>query len=93
MRFLGSFGCSRRQHDDLPRGSDASLACGKPAIEVLFARFEATPSAAGFLAIIDATIVAAPKQRNTDGEKRDVKEGRIPTEWANKRQHPVNTAG
>jgi hypothetical protein len=33
-------------------------------------------SAAGFLAmsgqIIDASIVAAPKQRNTDGEKRDV---------------------
>jgi hypothetical protein len=28
--------------------------------------------------IIDATIVAAPKQRNTDGEKRDIKDGRIP---------------
>jgi IS5 family transposase len=61
---------------------------GKPAIEVLFARFEGALSAAGFLAkggqIIDATIVAAPKQRNTDGEKRDIKEGRIPAEWANK---------
>ena len=61
---------------------------GKPAIEVLFARFETALSAAGFLAkggqIIDATIVAAPKQHNTDGEKRDIKEGRIPTEWANK---------
>ena len=32
--------------------------------------------------IIDASIVAAPKQRNTDGEKRDIKEGRIPPEWA-----------
>jgi IS5 family transposase len=61
---------------------------GKPAIEVLFARFEAALSAAGFLAkggqIIDATIVAAPKQRNTEGEKRDIKEGRIPAEWAKK---------
>jgi transposase, IS5 family len=61
---------------------------GKPAIEVLFARFEGALSAAGFLAkggqIIDATIVAAPKQRNTEGEKRDIKEGRIPAEWANK---------
>jgi IS5 family transposase len=61
---------------------------GKPAIEVLFARFETALSAAGFLAkggqIIDATIVAAPKQHNTDGEKRDIKEGRIPAEWANK---------
>ena len=28
--------------------------------------------------IIDATIVAAPKQRNSDGEKREIKEGRIP---------------
>jgi transposase len=61
---------------------------GKPAIEVLFARFEGALSAAGFLAkggqIIDATIVAAPKQRTTEGEKRDIKEGRIPAEWANK---------
>jgi IS5 family transposase len=59
----------------------------KPAIEVLFERFNATLAAAGFLAmsgqIIDASIVAAPKQRNTDGEKRDIKEGRIPAQWAN----------
>jgi len=61
---------------------------GKPAIEVLFERFNTALSAAGFLAmsgqIIDASIVAAPKQRNTDGEKRDIKEGRIPAEWATK---------
>jgi IS5 family transposase len=61
---------------------------GRPAIEMLFARFEAVLSAAGFLAmggqIIDASIVAAPKQRNSEGEKRDIKEGRIPPEWANK---------
>src|ERR1700756_2415201 len=56
---------------------------GRPGIEVLFEGFDAALSAAGFLAmsgqIIDASIVAAPKQRNTDGEKRDIKEGRIPT--------------
>jgi transposase, IS5 family len=61
---------------------------GRPAIEVLFERFDAALSAAGFLAmsgqIIDASIVAAPKQRNTDGEKRDIKEGRIPRAWADK---------
>src|SRR5690349_23241270 len=49
----------------------------KPAIEALFERFDATLRAAGFLAmggqIIDASIVAAPKQRNTEGEKRDLK--------------------
>jgi transposase, IS5 family len=61
---------------------------GKPAIEVLFERFDAALSAAGFLAmsgqIIDATIVAAPKQRNTAEEKRDIKEGRIPPDWTKK---------
>lgn len=61
---------------------------GKPAIEVLFERFDAALATAGFLAmsgqIIDATIVAAPKQRDTDGEKRDIREGRIPPEWAKK---------
>src|SRR5579863_1623033 len=59
---------------------------GKPAVEVLFERFDATLAAAGFLAmsgqIIDASIIAAPKQRNTDGKKRDIKEGRIPPAWA-----------
>ena len=58
---------------------------GKPAIEVLFKRFEAALTKAGFLAmggqIIDATIVAAPKQRNTEAEKKEIKEGRIPEDW------------
>jgi IS5 family transposase len=61
---------------------------GRPAIEAVFERFAAALAAAGFVAmsgqIIDATIVAAPKQRNTEGEKRDLKEGRIPPEWAKK---------
>ena len=60
---------------------------GQPAIEVVFERFDGALSAAGFVAmsgqIIDATIVAAPKQRNTEGEKRDLKEGRIPAAWTN----------
>jgi transposase, IS5 family len=61
---------------------------GRPAIEVLFERFDTVLATAGFLAmggqIIDASIVAAPKQRNPDGEKRDIKEGRIPSAWAGK---------
>ena len=32
--------------------------------------------------IVDASIIAAPKQRNTNAEKRDIKEGRIPAGWA-----------
>jgi Transposase domain (DUF772) len=71
---------------------------GKPAIEVVFERFDAALAAAGFLAmsgqIIDASIVAAPKQRNTDGEKRDIKEGRIPPEWAKSRAgHAIRDVG
>ena len=34
--------------------------------------------------IVDASIIAAPKQRNTNAEKRDIKEGRIPAGWADK---------
>ena len=61
---------------------------GKPAIEVLFKRFDAALTKAGFLAmggqIIDATIVGTPKQRNTEAEKKDIKEGRIPEDWTRK---------
>jgi len=34
--------------------------------------------------IIDATIVAAPKQRNTNDEKQAIKDGRIPEGWKDK---------
>jgi transposase, IS5 family len=61
---------------------------GRAAIEVLFGAYEAALTGAGFLAmggqIIDASIVAAPKQRNTDTEKREIKEGRIPPDWTTK---------
>ena len=59
-----------------------------PAIAVLFRAYEAALSEAGFLAmggqIIDATIVSAPKQRNTDGEKADITAGRVPEAWKGK---------
>ena len=61
---------------------------GRLAIEILFQRFDAALAKAGFLAmggqIVDASIVAAPKQRNTDAEKREIREGRIPAKWAKK---------
>jgi IS5 family transposase len=61
---------------------------GKPAIAMLFKAYETALTKAGFLAmggqIIDASIVAAPKQRNTDGEKREIKAGRIPEAWQDK---------
>jgi len=58
------------------------------AVEALFARFDAALRAAGYLAmsgqIVDATIVAAPKQRNTQAEKAAIKTGRIPEGWADR---------
>ena len=60
----------------------------KPAIDALFARFDAALRQAGFLAmggqIIDASIIACPKQRTTDEEKQALKEGRIPEGWSDK---------
>jgi IS5 family transposase len=58
------------------------------AVEKLFGRFDKHLAKAGYLAmggqIVDATIVAAPKQRNTDAEKADIKAGTIPDEWKDK---------
>ena len=58
------------------------------AVDALFHRFDEALRASGFLAmrgqIVDATIVAAPKQRNTKEEKQAIKEGRIPDAWKDK---------
>ena len=58
------------------------------AAERLFAQFDATLRAAGYLAmggqIVDATIVAAPRQRNTEAERAAIKTGQIPEGWAEK---------
>jgi transposase len=52
------------------------------AVENLFARFDKRLAKAGYLAmggqIVDATVVAAPKQRNTDDEKADISAARFP---------------
>jgi len=58
------------------------------AVENLFARFDKHLTKTGYLAmggqIVDATIVAAPKQRNSEGEKADIKKGRVPQPWKDK---------
>jgi len=64
------------------------------AVEALFAAFDGHLRGQGFLAmggqIVDATIVAAPRQRNSRNENADIKDGRKPEEWdahpAKKRQ-------
>ena len=57
-------------------------------IDKLFARFDAAHTDRGYLAmggqIIDATVVPAPKQRNTEAEKTAIKEGRVPEAWKGK---------
>jgi transposase, IS5 family len=49
-----------------------------------FERFDATLRQGGYIAMsgqnVDASLVAAPRQRCTDGEKRAIKEGRVSDE-------------
>jgi transposase, IS5 family len=56
------------------------------AIEELFRRFDEVLAAQGFLAmggqIIDATIVAAPRQKLTRAEKATLRDGGTPADWS-----------
>ena len=58
------------------------------AIGSLFERFDATLRQSGYIAmsgqIVDASLIAAPRQRNTNEEKKAIKQGRIPDEWQDK---------
>lgn len=61
---------------------EALIAAG--AIEALFARLEGAITEAGYLPmsgqIVDATLVLAPRQRNTDSEKAAIKAGKTAEE-------------
>jgi len=58
------------------------------AIKALFNHFDAILRQCGYIAmssqIVDASLIAAPRQRNTIEEKQALKEGRIPDEWKDK---------
>lgn len=58
------------------------------AIGSLFERFDAMLRQSGYIAmsgqIVDASLIAAPRQRNTNEEKKAIKQGRIPDEWKDK---------
>ena len=79
MRFLGLGlrGQRPRCQDDLavPRAAEP-----RPRRSTSCSRGSTGDAEKGYLAmggqIIDATIVAAPRQRNTDGEKARIKEGK-----------------
>jgi IS5 family transposase len=87
MRFLG-LGLSEKVPDAKTIWLFREHLAQARAVDNLFARFDKHLTRAGYLAmggqIVDATIVAAPKQRNTDGEKADIKAGRIPEAWQDK---------
>lgn len=58
------------------------------AIDNLFARFDKHLSRSGYLAkggqIVDATIIQAPRQHNSQDEKEAIKAGEIPADWKDK---------
>ncbi len=58
------------------------------AIHQLFADFDAWLKGQGYLAksgqIVEASIIAAPRRRNTDAEQAALKVGLVPQDWADK---------
>jgi IS5 family transposase len=84
MRFLG-LGLSDRVPDARTIWLFREKLSKAGAIKGLFERFDAALRAAGYIAmsgqIIDASLVAAPKQRNTDDEKRTIRDDRVPEDW------------
>lgn len=84
MRFLG-LGLSDRVPDARTIWLFREKLTKAGAIQALFDRFDAALRASGYIAmsgqIVDATLVAAPKQRNTDEERKALKEGRVPQSW------------
>lgn len=84
MRFLG-LGLSDRVPDARTIWLFREKLTKAGAIKGLFDRFDAAVRQAGSIAmggqIVDASLVAAPKQRNTEEEKRAIGEGRAPAAW------------
>jgi len=83
-RFLGlDDGDSVPDETTIWRFREALVQAG--AVEKLFVRFDAHLKNAGYLAmggqIVDASIIAAPRQRMTDKERGTVRGGGIPEDW------------
>lgn len=64
-------------------------------VEKLFTQFDKFLSESGFCAkkgqIVDASIVAAPKQRNSREENKAIKEGDIPDCWSSNKKRQKDT--
>lgn len=80
MRFLGLV-----PHDRVPDAKTIwafrERLTKAGAIEALFKRFDAAIRDAGYIAmsgqLADSSLIAAPKQRNNDAEKKDIKAGSL----------------
>lgn len=87
MRFLG-LGLSDNIPDQNTIWLFRETLVNKGVIEKLFDKFSNFLEKGGFMlnegTIIDATIVEAPKQRNSRKENEQIKQGEIPKEWKNK---------
>ena len=83
LRFLGfDLGAATPDANTIRTFRERLTAAG--ALDTLFADFDCQLKARGYLPmggqIVDATLVAAPKQRNTEAEKAAVKEGKSAAE-------------
>jgi transposase len=87
MRFLG-LGLSDRVPDARTLWLFREKLTKAGTIESLFERFDAMLRQSGSIAmsgqIVDASLIQAPRQRNTHEEKKAIKEGRVPGEWKDK---------
>ena len=87
MRFLG-LGLSDRVPDARTIWLFRERLTKAGSIKALFDRFDAALRASGYIAmsgqIVDASLIAAPKQRTTQEEKQAIKEGRVPDDWKDK---------
>lgn len=87
MRFLG-LGLSDKVPDAKTIWLFRESLVRAGAIDNLFARFDKHLSRSGYLAkggqIVDATIIQAPRQHNSQDEKDAIKAGEIPQDWKEK---------
>lgn len=87
MRFLG-LGLQDRVPDARTIWLFREKLTRADSIQTLFARFDAILRQSGYIAmsgqIVDASLIAAPRQRNTEEEKKAIKEGRVPDKWKDK---------
>jgi transposase, IS5 family len=87
MRFLG-LGLADRVPDARTIWLFREKLTKADAIKTLFQRFDATLRQAGYIAmsgqIVDASLIAAPRQHNSEDEKQAIKGGRIPKDWKDK---------